>query len=62
MCFIDTLGIGNFATTTSAFKFRSSMLDEKIPGTLNVGYALPTVAQALHLHLDREGGPAGRWP
>ena len=46
MCFIDTLGIGNFATTTSAFKFRSSMLDEKIPGTLNVGYALPTVVQA----------------
>jgi uncharacterized membrane protein YfcA len=46
MCFFDTLGIGNFATTTSAFKFRSSMLDEKIPGTLNVGYALPTVAQA----------------
>src|SRR5262245_15920314 len=46
MCFFDTLGIGNFATTTSAFKVRSSMLDEKIPGTLNVGYALPTVAQA----------------
>ena len=46
MCFFDTLGIGNFATTTSAFKFRGSMLDEKIPGTLNVGYALPTVAQA----------------
>ncbi|PWT88738.1 MAG: permease [Acidobacteria bacterium] len=47
MCFFDTLGIGNFATTTSAFKFRGSMLDEKIPGTLNVGYAIPTVAQAF---------------
>jgi uncharacterized membrane protein YfcA len=46
MCFFDTLGIGNFATTTSAFKFRASVPDEKIPGTLNVGYALPTVAQA----------------
>jgi len=47
MCFFDTLGIGNFATTTSAFKLRGSVPDEKIPGTLNVGYALPTVAQAL---------------
>jgi uncharacterized membrane protein YfcA len=47
MCFFDTLGIGNFATTTPAFKFRGSVPDEKIPGTLNVGYALPTVAQAF---------------
>jgi len=46
MGFFDTLGIGNFATTTSMFKLRSSVPDEKIPGTLNVGYALPTVAQA----------------
>jgi uncharacterized membrane protein YfcA len=46
-CFFDTLGIGNFATTTSAFKFRGSVADEKIPGTLNVGYSLPTVVQAL---------------
>jgi len=46
-CFFDTLGIGNFAPTTSAFKFRGSVADEKIPGTLNVGYALPTVVQAL---------------
>jgi len=45
--FFDTLGIGNFAPTTSAFKFRGSVADEKIPGTLNVGYALPTVAQAF---------------
>lgn len=47
MCFFDTLGIGNFATSTSAFKFRSSVADEKIPGTLNVGYAIPTIAQAF---------------
>jgi len=47
MCFFDTLGIGNFATTTSAFKFRSSIPDEKIPGTLNVGYAIPTFLQAF---------------
>ena len=47
MCFFDTLGIGNFATTTSAFKFRGSLFDEKIPGTLNIGYAIPTIAQAF---------------
>jgi uncharacterized membrane protein YfcA len=47
MNFFDTLGIGSFATTTSAFKFRNSMDDRKIPGTLNVGHALPTIAQAL---------------
>jgi len=47
MCFFDTLGVGNFATTTAAFKFRNSVPDEKIPGTLNVGYTMQTVAQAL---------------
>jgi uncharacterized membrane protein YfcA len=47
MCFFDTLGIGNFATSTSMFKLRHSVRDEWIPGTLNVGYALPTVAQAF---------------
>jgi uncharacterized membrane protein YfcA len=45
--FFDTLGIGNFAPTTSAFKFRGSVPDEQIPGTLNVGYAIPTIAQAF---------------
>lgn len=47
MCFFDTLGLGNFATTTAAFKFRNTVPDEKIPGTLNVGYALQTIAQAF---------------
>lgn len=47
MCFFDTLGIGNFATTTTMFKLRHSVRDEWIPGTLNVAYTLPTVAQAL---------------
>lgn len=45
--FFDTLGIGNFAPTASAFKFRRSVPDEQIPGTLNVGYAIPTIAQAF---------------
>ncbi len=47
MCFFDTLGIGNFATTTAMFKLRRSVRDEWIPGTLNVAYTLPTVAQAF---------------
>lgn len=75
-CFFDTLGIGNFAPTTSLFKMNGTVLrfinrmlrtvgvrrqialpatfepgnsvrDEWIPGTLNVGYALQTVAQAF---------------
>lgn len=75
-CFFDTLGIGNFAPTTSLFKMNgvilgflgrvlrvlglkrdftppvtfepgNSVRDEWIPGTLNIGYALPTVVQAL---------------
>lgn len=45
--FFDTLGIGAFATTTSAFKLFRRVPDEQIPGTLNVGHALPTIAQAL---------------
>jgi len=45
--FFDTLGIGSFAPTTAAFKFRRVVPDESIPGTLNVGHMLPTVAQGL---------------
>src|SRR4051812_45880601 len=44
--FFDTLGIGSYATTTSMFRQWRLVPDEKIPGTLNVGYVLPTVAQA----------------
>jgi uncharacterized membrane protein YfcA len=45
--FFDTLGIGSFAPTTSLFKFFRMAPDEKIPGTLNVGHALPTITEAL---------------
>ena len=44
--FFDTLGIGSFATTTAWIKLRKLVPDSFIPGTLNVGYALPTVVQA----------------
>jgi uncharacterized membrane protein YfcA len=45
--FFDTLGIGSFAPTTAMFKFWKLAPDERIPGTLNAGHALPTIAEAL---------------
>lgn len=45
--FLDTLGIGSYATTTSMFRMGRVVRDEVIPGTLNVGYVLPTLVQAL---------------
>ena len=45
--FFDTLGVGSFAPTTAAFRLLGLVPDEKIPGTLNVGHALPTIVQAL---------------
>jgi uncharacterized membrane protein YfcA len=44
--FLDTLGIGSFATTTNLFKLFRNCHDRVIPGTLNVGHTLPTVLQA----------------
>jgi uncharacterized membrane protein YfcA len=45
--FFDTLGIGSFAPTTSVFKLTGMVPDRLIPGTLNVGHTLPTIAEAL---------------
>jgi len=45
--FFDTLGIGSYATTTSAFKFWKLVPDQQIPGTLNTGHVLPTIVQAV---------------
>ena len=45
--FFDTLGIGSFATTTAAYKLRDLVPVKLIPGTLNVGHALATIAQAF---------------
>lgn len=45
--FFDTLGIGSFATTTTALRLGRLVDDRVVPGTLNVGHALPTVVQAL---------------
>ena len=45
--FLDTLGIGSFATTTAVFRLFRLVPDELIPGTLIVGHALPVVTQAM---------------
>lgn len=45
--FFDTLGIGSFATTTTAFHHLRMVDDRVIPGTLNVGHTIPTVVQAF---------------
>ena len=44
--FFDTLGIGSFATTTTIYQLRRLVDPQRSPGTLTVGHALPTVAQA----------------
>ncbi len=40
--FLDTLGIGSFATTTAVLRLFGMVEDENIPGTMNVGHAIPT--------------------
>src|SRR2546425_437713 len=45
--FFDTLGIGSFATTTAVYKLRRMVPVKLMPGTLNVGHALSTIAQAF---------------
>jgi uncharacterized membrane protein YfcA len=45
--FFDTLGIGSFATTSAILKLKSLIADEELPGTLNVGHCLPSIAQAF---------------
>jgi uncharacterized membrane protein YfcA len=70
--FFDTLGIGSFATTTAVFKLRDMVPVKEIPGTLNVGHTLSTIAQAyiytqivkvdpLTLMLMILGAMAGSW-
>ena len=45
--FLDALGIGSFATSTAVFKLFKMVPDRVIPGTLNAGHTLPTIAQAF---------------
>lgn len=45
--FLDTLGIGSFATTTAAYKLFKVVPDERLVGTMIVGHSVPVVVQAL---------------
>jgi len=45
--FLDTLGVGSFATTSTALKLGSVVEDDEIPGTLNVGHAIPTFMEGV---------------
>jgi len=45
--FFDTLGIGSFATTTTAYKLLRIVPDERMVGTMLVGHSLPVVVQAF---------------
>jgi uncharacterized membrane protein YfcA len=45
--FFDTLGIGSFAPSTSAFKLRGRPADELIPGTLTIGLNASALAETL---------------
>lgn len=45
--FFDALGIGSFATATALLKIFNQSEDRVIPGTLNVGFALPVIIEAF---------------
>lgn len=46
--FLDTLGIGSFAPTTALFELTKFLKNDKeLPGTLNVGHAVPVMVEAF---------------
>lgn len=45
--FFDVLGIGSFATGASLLRIFKQSNDRVIPGTLNVGYSIPVMLEAL---------------
>jgi uncharacterized membrane protein YfcA len=45
--FLDTLGIGSFATMSACFKLFGLVRDEQIPGTLNVSGTIPGIVEAF---------------
>src|SRR5687767_11488264 len=57
--FFDTLGIGSFATTTTAYKVLKVVPDEKIVGTMLVGHSLPVVVQAFIFIVAVQVDPVG---
>jgi uncharacterized membrane protein YfcA len=45
--FGDALGIGSFAPSTAYLKLKNDVTMKNMPGTLNVGHALPVIMQAI---------------
>ena len=45
--FIDVLGVGSFAPATGLLKFFRQCPDRLLPGTLNAGFTIPVVYQAI---------------
>lgn len=45
--FLDALGVGSFATTTTSLRLGRIVEDDDIPGTLNVGHAIPSLLEAI---------------
>jgi uncharacterized membrane protein YfcA len=45
--FLDTLGIGSYATTATLYKLRGSVEDQYIPGTLVVANSIPVLIEAF---------------
>jgi uncharacterized membrane protein YfcA len=45
--FFDTLGIGSFAPTTAVLKFQGKIVDELIPGTLNIGLNMAAMLETV---------------
>ncbi len=45
--FLDTLGIGSFATSTAVLRLFHIVDDENLPGTLNVGHSIPTLLECV---------------
>lgn len=45
--FFDVLGIGSYATVTVGLKLLKQSKDRVIPGTLNVGLAIPVICEAF---------------
>lgn len=45
--FLDALGIGSFAPTTSLLRATKTADDENIPGTLNIAHAVPVMTEAF---------------
>lgn len=46
-CFFDALGIGNYATTMTIFKWAKRVDDSQLVGTLNNGYLIPVFVEAF---------------